>query len=140
MSTAESKSPAPASLPKVLGAGLGAGLIAAVINVIIYAIGRAADVSFTYTVEDSIQSVATFQPALSSLLLAILGAFGLWVLARLRNGDVIWGGLVGFAFVADTAYALWVAANDATGLLLSLMHIVVVVAALLIIRPSVRIK
>jgi hypothetical protein len=141
MSTSQaSPKPAVPAIGSIMRAGLIAGLLAAAINLAVFLIGRATGVSFEYTMSGKTATIIFVQPIVSSIFFCFLGAFGLWLVSRWRNGDTAWVGLAGLLFVADTAYAFLVAADVWTAVLLTLMHVAVVGSALRLIRPSARLS
>jgi Family of unknown function (DUF6069) len=129
---ATSKSPAAGP---IFRAGALAGAAAAAVNLIVFVIGKVAGVSFDVTIGGRTTGVIFAQPLFSSFFALIVGAAGLWVLARVGPGVTIWTALVAVIFVVETIYALAVAASTGTAIALSLMHVVVVAAAVVMLRP-----
>jgi hypothetical protein len=122
----------------VLRAGALAGVAAGVVNVVIFLIGKAADVPFKVEIGDTTSEVVLAQPLISSFLSLLVGAVGLWLLSKIGPGVTVWTALVVVIFVLDTIYALVVASATSTGVVLSLMHVVVVAAAFVMLRPVAR--
>ncbi len=119
----------------LLRAGALAGVAAGVVNVVIFLIAKAADVPFKVKIGGTTSEVVLAQPLISSFLSLLVGAVGLWLLAKTGPGVTVWTALVVVIFVLDTIYALAVASATSTGIVLSLMHVVVVAAAFVMLRP-----
>lgn len=124
----------PAAGP-IFRAGALAGAAAGAVNLIVFLIGKAAGVSFDVKIGGKTTAVVFAQPLFSSFIALIIGAAGLWVLARVGSGVMIWTALVAAIFVLDTIYAFAVATSTGTAIALSLMHVVVVAAAFVMLRP-----
>jgi hypothetical protein len=127
-------SSSPAAAP-IFRAGALAGAAAAAVNLVVFLIGKAAGVAFDVTIGGKTTAVIFAQPILSSFIALIVGAAGLWVLARVGSGVTVWTALVAVIFVLDTIYAFAVADSTGTAVALSLMHVVVVAAAFVMLRP-----
>jgi hypothetical protein len=129
-----SNTSSPAAGP-IFRAGALAGAAAGAVNLVVFLIGKAAGVSFDVEIGGKTSEVIFAQPLLSSFFALIVGAAGLWVLARVGSGVMIWTALVAAIFVLDTIYAFAVATSTGTAIALSLMHVVVVAAAFVMLRP-----
>ena len=84
------------------------------------------------------QEVLVVMPALASIASVAVGTLGLWVLARFRRGVTVWTVLAVLFGVGSVQAPLSGAEDVWTGVLLALMHLVVLAAALVILRPAAR--
>ncbi len=116
------------------------GLIAGLINVLLYLITKAAGVDFIVETSGKSSEITVVQPLLASLVGLLLGALLAIIVARFRNADTIWVAVVGLVFILDTGWAFVQATAVSTGIVLSVMHVVVVLLALRYTRPLLNPK
>lgn len=115
-------------------AGLGAGLV----NLVVFWAGKAAGVPFQVQMGGDAQPVLVVMPLVASFVALLLGSLLLKVLARSSRGVTVWTAIAVVVFVAYTGFALTSATSVATGVSLTLMHVVVLAAAFLLVVPAAR--
>lgn len=119
-------------------AGVVAAAVAALANTLVYLVGLLTPASFEVTTGGATQTVLVFLPAVASIMGIAVGTVVLWVLARFSWGLPLWtigAVVVGLGSVAQPVLA---AEDMWTAVVLALMHLVVLAAALVLLRPAGR--
>ena len=120
----------------ILKAGLLSGLAAGVANLIVYFVGKASGVPFEVTQSGTRTPVPFFMPLVASVVVTLLGAVVLWLLTGVKNGLTIWTALAVAFVVLYSVGALLAATSTATGIVLTIMHVVGLAVAWVMLRPS----
>ncbi|WP_088286083.1 DUF6069 family protein [Kineosporia sp. A_224] len=124
--------------PGLVKTGALTGLAAGVVNVVLFFVAKAAGVPFEVAMGGSTQAMLFAQPLVLSFVALLLGALLLKALARSPRGVTIWTAIAVIVFVAYTAFAFGAATTTSTALVLTAMHVVVLVAALVRVVPVAR--
>lgn len=119
-------------------AGLVAAVAAAVVNTLVWLVGQATPAEWDVVQQGATMSVLFFLPAFASVLGIGVGTVGLWLLRRFSWGLTVWTVLAVVVGVGSMVSPLQAATDTWTGVLLALMHVVVLLAALLLLRPAGR--
>ncbi|MGL5828751.1 MAG: DUF6069 family protein [Angustibacter sp.] len=126
------------SARRVLKVSAIGGLIAGLINVLLLWLSKAAGVDYLVKIGGESVEISAAQPFFASLIGLLLGALLAVIVVRWRNAETIWLAVVGVAFIVETGSAFVQATGLGTAILLTIMHVVVVAAALRFTRPFVR--
>ena len=113
-------------------------LVAAALTSVVWLAGQLTPATWRVVQGAQTQEVLVFMPALASVASVAVGTVALWVLARVPRGVTIWTVLAVLVGVGSVTAPLSGAEDVWTGVLLALMHLVVLAAALVILRPAAR--
>lgn len=122
----------------LLRATLLTAVVAAAATSLVRLLGEATPATWEVLQAGSVLEVPVFAPALASVMGVAAGAVALWVLRRFSWGLTAWTVLAVLVGLGSVPQPLLAAEDGWTGALLTLMHPLVLVVALLLLRPAGR--
>ena len=123
----------PTATRSIWRAGLLTALVAAVLTTLLWLLGQLTPATWQVTQGGQTQQVVAFLPAVASVV-----GVALWVLARFSRGRTVWTVLAVLVGVGSATTPLTAAQDGWTGVLLASMHVLVLVVALVLLRPAGR--